>query len=104
MTPNALRSLLTAVLFLVPLPAALCDDTEEDAQGEDRRWRILLQQQLKSEKNCDLLEILTFQEYKLGDDNAIEARVSCIDGREFDATRKRTHQKFNIELCQPSVC
>jgi hypothetical protein len=66
--------------------------------------RILLGQQLKAEKNCDLNEILTYHELPLGDEIAIDGRTSCIDGREFNFSRKRRHQKFEIELCQPTVC
>jgi hypothetical protein len=71
---------------------------------DDGRWRILLRQQLRAEKSCDLNEILIFHEIPLGDEIAIDGRTSCIDGREFDFSRKRPHQKFDIQLCQPSVC
>lgn len=67
-------------------------------------WRIILKDQIKNEKNCDLNEVLTFQEIPIGDDVGLDGRVSCIDGREFNITRKRSHQKFTIELCEPTVC
>jgi hypothetical protein len=84
--------------------SAAADDGTELPPETDGRWRILLQQQLKAEKSCDLLEVLTYNEMRLGDEIAIEARISCVDGREFDASRKRQHQKFELEICQPTVC
>jgi hypothetical protein len=67
-------------------------------------WRTLLQQQLKSAKSCDLNEILHFNELDLGDHRTLEGRVSCIDGREFTFSRPRPHQKFEFQLCEPTVC
>ena len=32
------------------------------------------------------------------------SRWRCADGREFDFSRPRPHQKFEIHLCQPAVC
>lgn len=97
---TAARLLGPAIALTLVLPAAA--DTES---GEgDGRWRILLQQQLKAEKNCDLNEILKYSELPLGDEMAIDGRSSCIDGREFDFSRKRPHQKFEIKLCEPTVC
>lgn len=67
-------------------------------------WRIILQEQLKKEKGCDLKEVLMYQEIPLGDEIMIEGRVSCLDERAFDFSRTRKHQKFRIELCEPVVC
>jgi hypothetical protein len=71
---------------------------------DDARWRILLKDQVKSEKNCDLAEVLTYSELKIGDEIAISGRISCIDGRQYDYSRPRPHQKFELRLCEPSVC
>ncbi|PPD27247.1 MAG: hypothetical protein CTY20_13100 [Hyphomicrobium sp.] len=67
-------------------------------------WTPILRQSLVSEKNCALTEILYFRELKLGDDLALEGRVRCVDGREFEFTRPRPHVKFSFALCQPAVC
>lgn len=67
-------------------------------------WRVILKEQLKSEKACDLNEVLAYQEVPLGSDVGVDGRVSCIDGREFNFTRKGKHQKFSIEICAPAVC
>ena len=82
------------------LPATGADE----ALTEGGPWRIVLDQQLKAEKGCALSEVLTYHELPLGDALTVDARISCIDGREFNVSRERPHQKFKIELCQPSVC
>jgi len=89
------------VAALALLPGIVYAEGEPSSDG---RWRILLHQQLKAEKGCDLHEVLMFNELKLGDETTIEGRISCIDGREFNFNRKRPHQKFDLHLCQPSVC
>ena len=94
------RLICPAIALTLALPAVAGAETGEG----DGRWRILLQQQLKAEKGCDLNEILKYNEIQLGDDTAIDGRSSCIDGREFDFSRKRPHQKFDIKLCEPTVC
>lgn len=82
--------------------AANADD--EPFQPTEAPWRIVLEGQLKNEKACDLNEVLAYQEIPLGDDVGVDGRISCFDGREFNFTRKRKHQKFTIELCLPTVC
>ena len=67
-------------------------------------WRILLTQQLKQEKSCDLNEVLIFDETKKGDETVIEGKISCVDGRQYDFSRPRPHQKFEIKLCEPTIC
>ena len=90
-----------AVIIMALLPAAL---NAQDTAEAGAPWRMLLQQQIMSAKACDLLEVLTYNELDLGDHKALEGRVSCIDGREFNFTRPRPHQKFEFNLCEPSVC
>lgn len=70
----------------------------------DARWRLVLKDQLKVEKNCDLLDVLTYSELKIGDEIAISGKISCVDGRQYDYSRQRPHQKFEVQLCEPSVC
>jgi len=93
----------TASCFIAAV-AVFAAAASAEGTSDDGRWRILLGQQLKAEKNCDMNEILMFNKLPLGDEIAIDGRNSCIDGREFNFSRKRPHQKFDIELCQPTVC
>jgi hypothetical protein len=98
-----LRHLSTASgLLAVVAVGAFAASAEESAN--EGAWRILLRQQLKAEKNCDLNEVLMYHELPLGDTVALDGRTSCIDGREFNFSRKRPHQKFDIQICQPAVC
>ncbi len=90
---------LGAVLAVVP---ALAQDSPN--VPEEGPWRLVLKAQLKQEKGCDLNEVLMYQEIPLGDDVGVQGKVSCHDNRQFDFSRNRKHQKFRIELCEPSVC
>lgn len=89
------------VLRMAPLAA---QDDQPVPEPSEAPWRLLLQQQIKAVKSCDLNEVLTFNELELGNEKVLEGRVSCIDGREFTFTRRREHQKFDFELCEPTVC
>jgi hypothetical protein len=92
---------MLAVLIAPRLASAQNGDS---APASNAPWRLLLQQQLKAAKSCDLLEVLTFNEFDLGDYRALEGRASCIDGREFTFSRRRPHQSFEFELCEPTLC
>ncbi len=94
----ALMPLLAAFVLS---PALAEDDPLAPNEGP---WRIILKDQLRSEKACDLNEVLAYQEVPLGNDVGIDGRVSCFDGREFNFTRKGKHQKFSIQICAPAVC
>jgi hypothetical protein len=95
---------LLASLMQSGMVNAADSDNAAPANSGDRQWRILLAQQLRAEKTCDMLDVLAYNEMPLGDYISISGRVTCLDGREFDFSRKQPHQKFEINLCQPTVC
>jgi hypothetical protein len=64
----------------------------------------LLKMQLKESHGCVIDVIVYSREMKTGDDTGTEGRVRCIDRREYDFTRRKEHQRFEIRLCQPTVC
>jgi hypothetical protein len=64
----------------------------------------LLRGQLEQTYNCDLAQILTLREVPVGDTVGIEGRARCADAREYDFSRSRAGQRFEIRLCQPTVC
>jgi hypothetical protein len=104
--PNSTRhrsslSLLIALTLAAP-SSLLAQESQKEPSAEP--WRLLLQQQLKASKACDLNEVINFNELDIGDHRALEGRISCIDGREFTFTRPRPHQKFEFNLCEPTVC
>lgn len=73
------------------------------AAAAEESWMPVLRQVL-AEKKCDLGHILWTREVPVGPSTALEGRVRCLDGREFDFTRPRPHLKFDVRLCQPAVC
>jgi len=74
------------------------------AADEERSWMPLLRQVLAAEKRCDLEHVVWVRELPVADTVALDGRVRCYDGREFDFSRPRPHLKFEVRLCQPAVC
>lgn len=103
-----MKRTFTALLALMSLSAvpflAIGEEKPDIQPPADSRWRVVLKDQVKADKNCDLAEVLTYSELRIGDDVAISGKISCIDGREYDYSRPRPHQKFDFRLCEPSVC
>lgn len=93
-----------SVLLAVWLAGALAVAADDPPAVNEGPWRIVLEGQLKKEQGCDLKEVLMYQEIPLGGETGIEGRISCHDGRQFDFSRKRAHEAFRIEMCQPAVC
>lgn len=95
---------LSLAACLLSFRVAAAAEDEEPFVPSEAPWRIVLEDQLKKEKNCDLKELLMYQEIPLGDEIAVEGRVSCLDERAFDFSRRQTGEKFRIELCAPAAC
>ncbi len=101
----ALRAISIGVVLAATVGASLSVLAQDkDLAPSAQPWRVVLAQQLRREKNCDLNELLYFNEMELGGDVALDGRVTCIDGRMYDFSRPRVHQKFEIRLCEPTVC
>jgi len=47
---------------------------------------------------------LNMQEGRIGTNNFYEARVQCVDGRMFDASRTEPEEKFTIKAGGTAVC
>lgn len=67
-------------------------------------WQAVLRLQLGTEKKCELALIISVRQIPIEGLDALEGRVRCSDTREFDFSRPRPHMKFNLQLCQPTVC
>ena len=67
-------------------------------------WLPVLKQVLAAERKCDLGELLWARDVPVGGSVALEGRVRCLDGREFDFSRPRPHMRFEVRLCLPTVC
>jgi len=96
------RTLGLAALLAIPAAAAAQEEAPPVVNGVP--WRLVLEQQLRQEKTCDLNEVLMFDELKREGETVLEGKISCIDGRQFDFKRLHEHQKFELDLCQPAVC
>lgn len=98
-----LRSRLgLALAAAVALP--LANAAAQDEKKEPPAWQSILALQLSSGHNCDLDKVLFVHEVPLGETVSTEGRVRCLDGREFDFSRDKRHEKFTLRLCQPTVC
>jgi hypothetical protein len=67
-------------------------------------WMPVLRLQLARSHNCTLERVMFVRETPLAGDVGLDGRVRCIEGREYDFSRQRAHQAFEIRLCQPAVC
>jgi len=74
------------------------------AQSSDPAWLDDLSMQLRSELQCEPNLYVNMREGKLGTNTVYEARVQCIDGRMFDATRTEPDRTFTIRACGVAVC
>ena len=74
------------------------------SQGSDPIWLDELKSQISQEYSCDANYFLNIHQYQLAGDNVYEAKVQCVDGRQFDATRTGETAEFVIRACQPVVC
>ncbi|MCY6382153.1 hypothetical protein [Hoeflea prorocentri] len=86
--------------------AAMCAAALSPAlsQSSDPAWLDDLGQQLQTEQECAVNYFLNMQEGQLGANRYYEARVQCVDGRMFDASRTEPDKKFTIRPCEVAVC
>jgi|GEM_PF-4727371 len=96
LTPTSIALLFTGFLVVLGNGSALSDGAP--------LWQLALQQQLRSERDCELLSILHVRQYELAGSHVLEGRVACVDRREFDFSRPQLHSKFKIQLCLPTAC
>ena len=74
------------------------------AQSTDPAWLDDLAMQLRSKMECEPNLYIKMHEGRLGANNYYEARVQCVDGRLFDATRTEPDKSFTIRACEIAVC
>ena len=88
----------------VALCLALAGATQAWAQTENPAWLDDVQAQLAEEKACEVAFYIRVQEDKLGGVAVYKARAQCVDGRQFDASRKEGDARFDIQACTAEVC
>ncbi len=91
----AATGLALALALGVALPASAAAEEE---------WRGVLRQQLQSQYGCRLDRFVFEREVPLGADHSRDGRIQCADGREIDYTQPNILLKFELRLCQPTVC
>ena len=74
------------------------------AQSSDPAWLDDLRLQLAADEACEVNYFLNMHEGRLGSGNYYEARVQCLDGRMFDASRTGAEKSFTIRPCGMAVC
>jgi len=97
--PKHLRFWIVAIALALASPE-MAVQAADDAPA----WQATLKLQLDDEKKCQLAAFVSVRELPAENVGGIEGRIRCLDGREFDFTRQKAHQKFDIRLCQPAVC
>lgn len=63
-----------------------------------------LSAQLLHDRDCLLANVVSWREVTIGINKAIDGRIICRDGRQFDVARTAPHLRFQFRLCQPSYC
>jgi hypothetical protein len=67
-------------------------------------WEQVLAQQLDLEQKCIMTRTYNVQQWQLGDKMVLSGKARCYDGREFEFSQKKSHLKFDIRACEPTIC
>lgn len=91
------------------LPILICTNLAAYAQSatnndKNQPWLDLITKQMAKEKQCEVGFFVYFREGSLGGMSTYEARVQCVDGRQFDATKIEPAIMFEIKECAVTVC
>lgn len=101
--PVAILTATFVVLAAAGVPASLSADEAKTAELTVAQ-RTLLELQLDERYKCELDKILFSREIDVGGETRIEGRIRCTDQREIDFTQQHTNERFELRLCQPTVC
>lgn len=74
------------------------------AQTDNPAWFDQLEEQIAAQEQCEIGFYTFVNEEKLGGRTIQEARVQCVDGRQFDASRTEPEVRFTISECATRVC
>ena len=74
------------------------------AQSTDPAWLDEITRAIAAEKQCEVGYFIAAREYDLGGRRVFEARVQCVDGRQFDASRTEPDTDFTFQACAVRVC
>ena len=74
------------------------------AQTSDPAWLDTLNFEMEREQECEVAYYIRIKEGMLGTKKTYEARVQCVDGRQFDASRVGEVEDFEIKACEVETC
>jgi hypothetical protein len=74
------------------------------AQTSDPAWLDTLNFEMEREQECEVAYYIRIKEGMLGTKKTYEARVQCVDGRQFDASRVGEVDDFEIKACEVETC
>lgn len=74
------------------------------AQTQNPAWVDELSAQAAEAEQCEVGYLITMREYDLGGRHVEEARIQCVDGRRFDASRATPDEAFAFKECGEQVC
>jgi len=74
------------------------------AQTSDPAWLDTLNFEMEREQECEVAYYIRIKEGMLGTKKTYEARVQCVDGRQFDAARVGEVDDFEIKACEVETC
>ncbi|MGB7285820.1 MAG: hypothetical protein WBC71_02710 [Salaquimonas sp.] len=81
-----------------------CSPYSATAQTSDPEWLNALNFQMERDEQCEVAYYIRIDEGELGADKTFEARLQCVDGRQFDATRIGEFDDFEIRRCEVETC
>ncbi len=93
---KTMHTIAALSLLALPLPAA--------AQTSDPAWLDTLNYEMEREEQCEVAYYIRIKEGTLGAEKTYEARLQCVDGRQFDATRIGETADFEIRACEVEAC
>lgn len=99
MKPISKLIALSALAILLPTLTSF-----SSAQTSDPAWLDTLNYEMEREKECEVAYYIRMKEGMLGTKKTYEARVQCVDGRQFDATRVGDDEDFEIKACEIEAC
>lgn len=74
------------------------------AQTADPEWLNSLNFQMERDEQCEVAYYIRIKEDTLASEKTFEARLQCVDGRQFDATRIGEFEDFKVKRCEIETC
>ncbi len=88
------RPLLSVFAVLISTMPLLAEPT----------WHSKLEAQIQSEEECLVEYYTNVLEKDVNGTLTLSGKIHCRDGRQFDFSRLRPQDKFDIKACEPQVC